>query len=207
MSVLMSKLYFVFSLTALSLAMFGCTAEANNNIKNVQPPAVIHQNPVVQVNNDTQTTDAPSAQALTAKISFEQAIHIAEQHSKGKAVEIEFQHGQTSAIYDVETIENIHEHRVQIDAMTGQVLSSYSEKELNIPPFTKISLLQAINIAQQHIQGQVLQVSLDYDNIIPRYEIKLLAKTGHPYELDINAHTGEVVKSKVEYDGEHDDDD
>lgn len=191
----------IFTLSALNLVLIGCSVNANPAEKSIQPPAVIQQN-VHEMEPTTANvvTTANQASSMNVKVSFEQAIQIAESHSKGKAIEVELQQGAASAIYDVETITGGYEHRVQIDALTGQVLSSYSERELNIPPLAKISLLQAIQIAQNTVKGKVVSVSFDQEYINPEYEVKVLAENGHPYELKIHANTGAVLKSKVDYD-------
>lgn len=191
--------------SALSLALVGCSVNANPPEKNIQPPAVIQQNIHEMEPTTANVSNNATPSTLNIKVSFEQAIQIAESHSKGQAVEVELQQGATSAIYDVETIAGTYEHRVQIDALTGQVLSSYSERELNVPPLAKVSLLQAIQIAQNNIKGKVISVSFDQEYINPEYEVKILADTGHPYELKIHGNTGAVMKSKVDYD--HGDDD
>lgn len=221
-----SKLALVLAMTSLSAFVIGCSANANNTAEeNIQPPAIIQQPstptpaPIEMEPSSTSTTEtatatttdgtAPTATVapVVQKISIAQAIQTAESHSKGKAVEIELQRGQSSAIYNVETHEGTYEHHVQIDTVTGKVLSSYSERDLNIKPQVKIGLAQAIQIAEKAVAGEVVDANLDHEYITAHYEIKLRSQSGHPYELKVHANTGEILKSKVEYDDEDDDDD
>lgn len=220
-----SKLALVLAMTSLSAFVVGCSANANNTAEeNIQPPAIIQQpstptpapiemepTTATATTATTATTESTTATETIApavqKISIVQAIQTAESHSKGKAVEIELQRGQSSAIYNVETHEGTYEHHVQIDSITGKVLSSYSERDLNIKPQVKIGLAQAIQIAEKAVAGEVVDASLDHEYITAHYEIKLRSQSGHPYELKVHANTGEILKSKVEYDDEDDDDD
>lgn len=195
------------SFSAISIALFGCSVNANPPEKNTQPPAVIQQTVVepetVVVDTNTQTT---GQKAVNVRVSFEQVVQLAERHTQGKAVEVDLQRGVNTAIYDVETVAGTHEHHVQIDAVTGQVLSSYSERGLNVPPLAKIGLLEAIQKAQGAVKGQVLSVSFEQEYINPEYEVKILGANGHPYEIKVHGNTGAVSKVKVEYDDDHDDD-
>lgn len=191
------KFYQIAIMTSVAIIATGCKVNAST-AENTQPPQIIQQ-PTAMVQNQT-TVATPTQTANQTLSNIHQAIQLAEQHTKGTAVELEFHQNHGSAIYDVETIQGTHQHRVQIDAKTGQILSSYSERELDLKPKTKISLGQAINIAQKNISGQVLEASLDHEYIHAHYEVKILASNGHPYEVRINANTGEVVQSKVEYD-------
>lgn len=179
-------------ISAAVIAITGCKVGANTS-NTIQPPAVIQQ-----------TTTAPAQASATTHtqnlFNPHQAIQLAEQHSKGTAVELELHQTHTNAVYDIETVQGTSKHRVQIDAKTGQLLSSYSERELDLKPKAKINLSQAIRSAENSIAGQVLEVSLDNEYLNAYYEVKILANNGHPYEVRVNASNGEITRSQVEYD-------
>ena len=70
---------------------------------------------------------------------------------------------------------------------------------------SKISLTQAINIAQQHAKGDLVSAEFDYEdgddekggNARGEYEIEFVANNTS-YEVKIDANTGAVLKSKQE---------
>ena len=70
---------------------------------------------------------------------------------------------------------------------------------------SKISLTQAINIAQQHTKGDLVSAEFDYEdgddekggNARGEYEIEFVANNTS-YEVKIDANTGAVLKSKQE---------
>lgn len=161
------------------------------------PPAIVQQPTQQVVNTAPQVTQSVQAQQM---IGVQQAIRIAEQHSNARAVEVELQQGYGNAVYDVETITKSQEHRVQINALTGEVLSSYSEKELNIKPQPKLGLVDAINIALKTVSGQVLEASLDNEVVGSEYDVKVLSVDNQPYEIKIKASNGQVIYSRIDYD-------
>lgn len=161
------------------------------------PPAIVQQPAQQQVMNTAQVVQPVQAEQM---IGVQQAIRIAEQHTNARAVEIELQQGYGNAVYDVETITKSQENRVQISATTGEVLSSYSEKEINIKPQPKLSLVDAINVALKTVPGQVLEASLDNDVVGSDYDVKVLSVDNKPYEIKIKASNGQVVYSRVDFD-------
>lgn len=56
-----------------------------------------------------------------------------------------------------------------------------------------ISRTTAVQIAQQHVQGQVVNVQLDRENGRLVYEVYIGNAYGI-YEVDVDAYTGEVLK-------------
>lgn len=64
----------------------------------------------------------------------------------------------------------------------------------------RISLQQAIEIAQRHVPGQVLHTNMDLDNGVFKYEIFILTPQNLIYEVEIAAKTGQVLKIEQEND-------
>lgn len=192
----MMKLTQLSIITTTALFTLGCKVSASTP-ENTQPPAIIPAPQTTQANPTTETATKPT-QINT--FTPHQAIQLAEQHTKGYAIDIELHQGHGNDVYDVETIQGTYEHHVQIDARTGQILSSYSERELDLKPKAKINLSQALQMANQSIAGQVIEASLDKEYLGSHYEIKIISTNGHPYEIKMNANSGEIIRSQIEYD-------
>lgn len=195
---------------AISIVGVACNSggASSKEVNNTQPPAILQQPAQAETPTSTAATPTtapaqtvtPAPQTVATLIPMEKAIITAETHSSGYAVEIELHQGHGNPVYDIETIQGTSEHRVQIDAVTGQVLSSYSERDLNLKPKATISLVEAIQIAQKNVAGQVIEATLDREYIGSHYEVKIRSTTGHPYEIKISASDGKVIKSRVDYD-------
>lgn len=63
----------------------------------------------------------------------------------------------------------------------------------------RINSETAIQIALQHVPGQVLKVELDYENGILVYEIYIRTPNG-VYEVEIDANTGQLIEIELEHD-------
>jgi uncharacterized membrane protein YkoI len=69
------------------------------------------------------------AQAITkARIPLTQAITIAEQHAKGKALRAEYENSKQGWVYDVEVVSGARVFDVRVDADKGSVISSAEDK-------------------------------------------------------------------------------
>lgn len=64
----------------------------------------------------------------SAKISLVQAVTVAEQHVKGKAMQAEFEHAIQGWVYDVEVVNGTKVFDVKVDADKGTVISSAEDK-------------------------------------------------------------------------------
>lgn len=142
-----------------------------------------------------QTTPIVNTKAATAAaVSIAQAISIAEAKTGGVAVSLDVR-GQ-GAIYEIETITKTHEHQVQIDARTGELLSSTKEYDVNVMPSVKLSLADAAKIAQG--SGTLHDISLERELGRTYYEAKVMVE--HPYEIHIDANSGQILQSRIDYD-------
>lgn len=187
------KLVHLTLISTLAVFTVGCKVTASTP-ENTQPPAIV---PAPQTAQATEAVKAESS-PVTA-FTVQQAIQLAEQHTKGYAVDIELHRGYGNDVYDVKTIQSTYEHHVQIDAQTGQILSSYSEREFDLKPQPKITLVQAIQIANQAVAGQVLEASLDREYLSADYEVKIMANNGQLYEVKLDTKTGKILRTKLKY--------
>lgn len=64
----------------------------------------------------------------------------------------------------------------------------------------RISMEQAVQIAQQQVPGQVMHVDLDMENGILVYEVFILTMYNKIYEVEVNAKTGRIVNIEEEND-------
>ena len=64
---------------------------------------------------------------------------------------------------------------------------------------SKVTLMQAIDIAKQNAKGDLVSAKFDYDDddTTSEYEVELVAN-GTSYEVKIDANTGKVLKTKQE---------
>jgi uncharacterized membrane protein YkoI len=69
----------------------------------------------------------------------------------------------------------------------------------------KLTLVEAIQIAEAHQAGRAFEAKLEDDSFSPEYEVEVVAN-GEIYELTIDGVTGEVRKVKAERMEEDEDD-
>ncbi|MFJ7735098.1 PepSY domain-containing protein [Lysinibacillus sp. NPDC097287] len=64
----------------------------------------------------------------------------------------------------------------------------------------RISLQQAMQIAQQRVPGQIIHYGMDMENGVLVYEIFILTSQNRIYEVEVNAKTGMIRKIEEEND-------
>jgi uncharacterized membrane protein YkoI len=65
---------------------------------------------------------------------------------------------------------------------------------------TKISLADAIAVAEKHQNGRAYEAGIDDDSFSPMYEVSVVTADERMYELDVDAVTGEVSNVREEND-------
>jgi uncharacterized membrane protein YkoI len=83
-----------------------------------------------------------------------------------------------------------------ISLLTALSLSVNAEKTDEIVQrlsISKVSLQQAVQIAESHLSGQAYKADLEDDNFANEYEVKLVAKNRR-YEVTVDSVTGEVKR-------------
>ena len=134
-----------------------------------------------------------------AKISPAQAIAAAEAKAGGKATGIDLKHKNGATYYKVETRQGKQEHKLEIDAQSGQVLNSKTKTEKDAPPQAKISLQQAIAAAEAKVGGKAIEADLEHEKGSVVYDVEVLAANGTKHDVKVNADNGQVISSKVDH--------
>ncbi len=130
-----------------------------------------------------------------------------------KGLEISFDNENGKAEYEIEFYSGGYEYDYEIDALTGEVIKSEKEASDGRRPTggttapetgTYVGREKALEAAYKHAgvkSGDVknLKFSFDCDDGVANYEIEFDA-LGYEYDYDINAKTGEVIKSEKEND-------
>lgn len=70
-------------------------------------------------------------------------------------------------------------------------------------PQTSITIEKAISLAKAAMPGRVIEAEFEEEDGKSVYEVEIVAAGGKTYELEIDAHTGKVLKTEEE---EKDDD-
>jgi len=65
---------------------------------------------------------------------------------------------------------------------------------------TKISLSDAIGIAERHQNGRAFEAGIDDDSFTPVYEVTVVTTDGKVYELDVDGVTGEIRNVREDHD-------
>lgn len=125
---------------------------------------------------------------------------IAEADASFTEAKLEYDDGV--AEYDIEFIANAKRYDYEIRASDGAVLAFSSEAITD--PTGLLSEARAKELALAHYGFSGEQVTftkfrLDYDNGISEYEIEFTAN-GVEYEIELNAKTGEILKSEIDRD-------
>lgn len=134
-----------------------------------------------------------------AKISPAQAIAAAEAKAGGKATGIDLKHKNGATYYKVKTRQGNQEHKLEIDAQSGQVLNSKTKTEKDAPPQAKISLQQAIAAAEAKVGGKAIEADLEHEKGSVVYDVEVLAANGTKHDVKVNADNGQVISSKVDH--------
>ena len=121
---------------------------------------------------------------------------------------IEFDLDDGVMVYDVEFYSDNVEYDYEINAVTGTILeynkgfeSEYGDNTVNSGGNSYISKEKAKQIAIDHagVNPTYVEVEFDYENGIAVYEIEFKYQN-YEYDYEIDAITGEIYKSKKEYD-------
>lgn len=156
-----------------------------------------------------QTEVSDAVAAAQSKISLEQAIAIAQKTVKGDLLGAEFDYENDYGIhatseYEVKFASGNNEIEVKIDANTGKVLKTEQEQmdEEDLAEYTamkqaKVSLTQAMQIAQQKVNGKIIEAEFDLEQNKPVYEIEI-AKGTQVQKIVIDASSGTIMTNQVD---------
>lgn len=94
---------------------------------------------------------------------------------------------------------------------SGWVVAHASEAGANDAPAAlataRISLVEAISIAEQHVRGRAVQAELESEAGVPKFEAEVVGPGNAVYDVTVDAISGKVLDSKPdETDSEQDED-
>ncbi|TID17588.1 hypothetical protein JO83_09720, partial [Avibacterium paragallinarum] len=106
-------------------------------------------------------------------------------------------HKKDNLYYEVKLLKDSETQEFKIDAKTGDVLGSKSEqkaeqaeKRQRLQQEVKISLTQAMDIAQQQTGGKIKEIEFKVKKDRPQYQVKMIVN-GKIEKLRLDANTGE----------------
>ena len=162
----------------------------------------------VSTTANADTDEVRAAQA--AKLTVKQAIDTARKSASGTLVSAEFDDDDDNAqggVYEIEFNTDTTNYEVKVDAITGQVISTETERldsgdiaDYKTQQQAKIDIMNAMSIAEKETSGQIMEIEFkndrDYADHTSYYEVEVL-KGSQIMELNVDADTGAVFGSKV----------
>lgn len=151
--------------------------------------------------------------AKASKISLQQALDIAAKKSSGILMSASFDHDDDNhndkaqgGVYEMEFITNSRNYEIEVDAITGKVISTDVDRldnddvaDYKVLKQAKIDVKKAMKIAEKKTGGRVIEIEFkndrDYSNHTSYYEADIL-KGNSIVWLNIDANTGGVFKNK-----------
>lgn len=160
------------------------------------------------VNAATISSEVRAAQA--SKITLKQAINVANKQVSGTLISAEFDDDDSQAkggVYEIKFNTNTHNHEVKVDALTGKIISTETDRldsgdiaDFKTMKQAKITITNAMSIAEKNTSGRVMEIEFknDRDHVdhASYYEVEVL-KQDQIIELNIDAKTGKVFNKKV----------
>lgn len=160
------------------------------------------------VNAASLSSEVIAAQA--AKVSLKQAIDIASKSASGTLISAEFDDDDDKAqggVYEIEFNTASQNYEIKVDAITGQVIGTETERldsgdiaDYKTQQQAKIDITNAMSIAEKETGGQIMEIEFkndrDYDDHTSYYEVEVL-KDNQIIELNIDADTGSVFDKKT----------
>jgi uncharacterized membrane protein YkoI len=158
---------------------------------------------------------------IKERIGIQNAKTIALTKVPGKVRKVELEHKKGISYYEVNINKNNQEFDVYIEAYTGKVLKvklddKGHEKKTNVittttpsSSITAITLDQAINIAEKHVNGKLIKVEKETEHGLLVYKVELKTTNGKT-DVYVQPSTGKIVKVKTKHskdDDKNDDDD
>ena len=153
------------------------------------------------------STEVKAAQAT--KIGLKQAITIATAQASGMLIGADYDEDDDdteNGIYEIEFSTASDSYEVMVDAMTGAVIGTETERlerddidDYNVQSRAKVNVMSAIGIAEKKAGGMTLEVEFeadrDYDGHPLYYKVDLL-KGNEIVGINVDANTGETFANK-----------
>ena len=153
------------------------------------------------------STEVKAAQAT--KVGLKQAITIATAQASGMLIGADYDEDDDdteNGIYEIEFSTASDSYEVMVDAMTGAVIGTETERlerddidDYNVQSRAKVNVMSAIGIAEKKAGGMTLEVEFeadrDYDGHPLYYKVDLL-KGNEIVGINVDANTGETFANK-----------
>lgn len=203
----MKKSIFLILVTAiLCFALTACAAQNNPSSSSAQNGTSSIQNDVIAEPQSSTPT------ASTQSISADEAKSIALQHAgveekDANFLKAEYDHDNGVYYYDIEFIAGNSEYEYDINAQNGNIIKAEKDDNDILQTAASSTLKtkdEAKAIALQHAgltadKIMAYEIELDNDDAVKHYEIEFKSG-GYEYKYDINAESGEIIKSEKEID-------
>ncbi|MEN2750338.1 PepSY domain-containing protein [Psychrobacter sp. FBL11] len=163
---------------------------------------------VVAANNSDEVSVVQAA-----KVSLKQAVATASKEAAGSLVSAELDDNDSDAqngnsVYELEFSNDTTSYEIKVDAMTGEIVTSETEQldkedidDYKVQQQAKISMTDAIDIAEKQTNGHTLEIEFESDDDKmdhpTYYEVKVL-KDNQIFELNIDAETGTVFENSID---------
>lgn len=164
---------------------------------------------VVSTTANADSSEVRGSQA--SKVSLKQAINIASKEASGTLIgagfdDVDDDDKAQGRVYEIEFSTASRNYEIKIDANTGHVISTETERlesgdvaEYKALTQAKISSVDAMHIAEKKSGGRVVDVEFKHkSDASPTayYEVEVL-KDHHIHELIIDTNTGKILKNTV----------
>lgn len=145
-----------------------------------------------------QSAESTPAESGTVNITMEEAVGIALKQHDGTVTEVGLEHEDGTVVYELDVITKDAKYKVDIDPDTGKIVND--RKGHDDPDDrakaeeAKISMTDAINIAQKEVDGKVTEIDLDRENGQLIYDAEVKTSDGKEYDVEVDANTGDVIR-------------
>jgi len=77
---------------------------------------------------------------------------------------------------------------------------AYPQQQWNQPQnwMRRITIYEAMEIAQQQVQGEIVKVELEREHGMLIYEVEIMTQNGVKYEVEIDVNTGDVLNVELD---------
>ena len=151
-------------------------------------------------NNDDGTKVEAKANNTKTILGYDEVKKIALQKVDGVVEEIELEREANTAVYEVDIEKDDIDYDLHIDAYSGEVYSvdRDDDDDDNFSNYKNvISQADAIAIAEKAANGKVVEIELDEDDGLLKYEVELRTDRGEA-EVEIDASTGNVLEVELD---------
>ena len=151
-------------------------------------------------NNDDGTKVEAKANNAKTILGYDEVKKIALQEVDGVVEEIELEREANTALYEVDIEKDNIDYDLHIDAYSGEIYSVDRDDD-DDDDFSNykniISQSDAIAIAEKAANGKVVEIELDEDDGLLKYEAELRTDRGEA-EVEIDASTGNVLEVELD---------